>query len=173
MANYGNILVVDDNPNILFALKICLQDCFERVLTLPKPDGILSLLQQESVSIVLLDMNFSLGVNSGREGIMWLQTLHRRHPHLPIVLMTAYADIPLAVKGLKAGAADFVTKPWENEELLRKLKDAIEKSRDVISLEQLEAEHIHRVVDSCQGNISRAAELLGVTRQTIYAKLKK
>ncbi len=173
MANYGNILVVDDNPDILFALKICLQDDFEHVLTLPNPDNILQVLQQEMVSIILLDMNFSLGVNSGQEGMLWLQAIHRRHPHLPIVLMTAYADIPLAVKGLKAGAADFVTKPWENEELLRKLKDAIDKSRDVMSLEQLETEHIRRVVDGCLGNISRAAELLGVTRQTIYAKLKR
>ncbi len=166
-------MVVDDNPDILLALKISLQNGFERVLTLPNPNNILQVLQQETVSAILLDMNFSMGVNSGQEGMLWLQAIHRRHPHLPIVLMTAYGDIPLAVKGLKAGAADFVTKPWENEELLRKLKDAIDKSRDVMSLEQLEMEHIRRVVDGCQGNISRAAELLGVTRQTIYTKLKK
>ncbi len=173
MASYGNILIVDDNPGILTALKICLQGTFEQVFTLSSPEGILKTLQQESVSIVLLDMNFSLGVNSGQEGMVWLQAIRRRHPHLPIVLITAYADVPLAVKGLKAGAADFVTKPWSNDELLRTLKDAIDKSRQVVPLEQLETEHVRKVVDSCNGNISRAADLLGVTRQTIYAKLKK
>ncbi len=173
MANYGKILVVDDNPAILTALKICLQGTFDRVLTLPGPDGILPLLRQEVVSLVLLDMNFAPGVNSGQEGMMWLQAIHRRHPNLPIVLMTAYADVPLAVKGVKEGAADFVIKPWDNDELRRTLKDAIDKSRHVVPLEQLETEHVRRVVDSCGGNISRAAELLGVTRQTIYAKLKR
>ncbi len=173
MTTYGNILVVDDNPGVLTALKICLAGSFERVFTLPKPDGILQLLQQETFSVLLLDMNFSMGVNNGQEGMLWLQAIHRRHPHLPIVLMTAYADVPLAVKGLKAGAADFVTKPWDNDELLRTLKDAIDRSLEVVPLEQLEAEHVRRVVDNCNGNISRAAELLGVTRQTIYAKLKR
>ncbi len=173
MKTYGNILVVDDHPDILTALKICLAGSFERVFTLSKPDGILQMLQQEAVSVLLLDMNFSLGVNNGQEGMLWLQAIHRRHPHLPIVLMTAYADVPLAVKGLKAGAADFVTKPWDNDALLRTLKDAIDRSREVVPLEQLETDHVRRVVDSCGGNISRAAELLGVTRQTIYSKLKR
>ncbi len=173
MKNYGNILVVDDNPSILTALKICLQGSFERVITLSQPDGILPTLQKESISVVLLDMNFSLGVNNGREGMFWLQTIREKHPQLPIVLMTAYADVPLAVKGLKAGAADFVTKPWDNTELLRTLKDAVDKSQQIVPLEQLEAEHVRRVVDSCNGNITRAAELLGVTRQTIYSKLKR
>ncbi len=173
MKSYGNILVVDDNPSILTALKICLQGSFDQVFTLLQPEGILQILQQESINVVLLDMNFSLGVNNGREGMLWLQSIRQKHPQLPIVLMTAYADVPLAVKGLKAGAADFITKPWDNGELLRTLKDAVEKSLQVVPLEQLETEHVRRVVDSCNGNISRAAELLGITRQTIYSKLKR
>ena len=170
---YGTILVIDDNPSILTALKICLGETFERLLTLPRPDTAPTLLQQEQVDIILLDMNFSLGVNSGQEGLMWLRTFRRLHANIPVVLVTAFADIHLAVKGLKSGAADFVTKPWDNDELIRVLKDAIDRNTQVETLESIETKHIQRVVDKCHGNISRAAELLGITRQTLYAKLKR
>lgn len=170
---YGTLLVIDDNPSILTALKICLGNTFERILTLPRPDTAPMLLQQEQVDLILLDMNFSLGVNSGQDGLLWLRTFRRLHANIPVVLITAYADIQLAIKGLKSGAADFITKPWDNDELTRTLKDAIDRSQEVETLESIETTHIHKVVDKCHGNISRAAELLGITRQTLYAKLKR
>ncbi len=173
MKHYGNILVVDDNPIILTALKICLKGTFENIYTLSTPDSIMDVLEKEIVNAMLLDMNFAPGVNDGHEGIAWLQRLREAFPNLPIVLMTAYGDVPLAVKGLKAGAADFVTKPWDNDTLLRTLKDAIDKSQEIVPLEEVEAAHIRRVVESCAGNITRAAELLGVTRQTIYKRMNK
>lgn len=173
MNQYNTILVVDDNTAILTAAKICLAGVFERVITLSAPENILTTLQQERVDVILLDMNFSLGVNSGQEGMMWLKAIHKRHPDTPIVLITAYADVKLAVRALKAGATDFVTKPWDNDELIRTLKDAIDKSQTVLPLEQLEAEHVRMVVDRCHGNMKKAAEMLGITRQTLYAKMKK
>ena len=171
MAQYGTIVVVDDNPAILTALRICLDSTFERVITLASPDSLPATLQQEKASIVLMDMNFTLGMNTGQEGLTWLRTLRHLHPQLPVVLITAYADVQLAVKCLKAGASDFVTKPWDNDELLRTLKDAVDKGQEIQSLDELERNHVKRVVDHCHGNISRAAELLGITRQTLYAKL--
>lgn len=168
-----SLLVVDDNPAILTAVRICLDGVFGKVLALTAPEEILPVLQQERVDAVLLDMNFSLGLNSGQEGLMWLQAIHRRHPDVPIVLMTAYADVKLAVRGLKAGAVDFVIKPWDNDELIRVLKDAVERGREVVPLDKVETEHVRKVVDRCHGNMSRAAELLGITRQTLYAKLKR
>lgn len=173
MAQYGTIVVVDDYPAILTALRICLDSTFERVITLASPDSLPATLQQEKASIVLMDMNFTLGMNSGQEGLTWLRTLRHLHPQLPVVLITAYADVQLAVKCLKAGASDFVTKPWDNDELLRTLKDAVDKGQEIQSLDELERNHVKRVVDHCHGNISRAAELLGITRQTLYAKLHR
>ena len=170
---YGTLLVIDDNPSILTALKICLSNTFERILTLPRPDTAPMLLQQEQVDLILLDMNFSLGVNSGQDGLLWLRTCRRLHAHFAVGLITAFADVQLAIKGLNGGAAYFVTKPWDNDELIRTLKDAIDRSQEVETLESIETTHIHKVVDQCHGNISRAAELLGITRQTLYAKLKR
>ena len=170
---YGTLLVIDDNPSILTALKICLSNTFERILTLPRPDTAPMLLQQEQVDLILLDMNFSLGVNSGQDGLLWLRTFRRLHAHIPVVLITAFADVQLAIKGLKSGAADFVTKPWDNDELIRTLKDAIDNNTEVATLENFENDYIRKVVDKCHGNISRAAEMLGITRQTLYAKLKR
>lgn len=167
---YGTLLVVDDNPAILTALKICLGKVFERIITLSSPDSILVTLGQEHVDVILLDMNFSLGVNSGQDGLLWLSAIHKKHPDIPVVLVTAYADVKLAVRGLKNGAVDFVTKPWDNDEIIRVLKDAVDKTKEVVPLHEVEREHVKKVVDKCHGNMSKAAELLGITRQTLYRK---
>lgn len=169
-AKYGTLLVVDDNPAILTAVKICLGKVFERIITLSSPDSILVTLGQEHVDVILLDMNFSLGVNCGQDGLLWLSAIHKKHPDIPVVLVTAYADVKLAVRGLKNGAVDFVTKPWDNDELIRVLKDAVDKTKEVVPLHEVEREHVKKVVDKCHGNMSKAAELLGITRQTLYRK---
>lgn len=174
MEKYGTLLVVDDNPAILTAVKICLSGVFARVVTLADPEKIIPVLAQETeADAVLLDMNFTLGINSGQDGLFWLRAIHKRHPGFPVVLMTAYADIPLAVKGLKAGAADFVTKPWDNDDLIRVLKDAIDKAKSMEPLEDVTSRYVQRVVEQCRGNMSEAARLLGITRQTLYARLRK
>lgn len=172
MAQYEKIMVVDDNPAILTAVKICLAEVFGNVVTLSTPEGMVAKVGDEQPEAVLLDMNFGPGVNSGQEGLVWLRALRKHHPNVPVVLMTAYADVHLAVRGLKAGAADFVTKPWDNDDLVRTLRDAIEKNKSVVPLDLLEAQHVKRVVDTYKGNISKAAEMLGITRQTLYTKLR-
>ncbi len=173
MQNYGTILVIDDNEAVLTALKYCLAGTFERVLTQSSPQNILTVLQQEVVDLVLLDMNFTLGVNNGQDGLVWLRAIRKHHPDIPVVLITAYGEVSLAVRGLKSGAADFITKPWENDDLIRKLKDVIDAKKDVATLDEVEAEHIRRVIDRCHGNMKMAAEQLGITRQTLYNKTKK
>ena len=172
MKQYGTILVVDDNAAILTAMKYLLDNTFEQVLTTNTPDDILRLMAQQSIDIVVLDMNFSLGVNNGQEGLFWLRTIRKQHPQTPVVLLTAYADVNLAVKGLKNGAADFITKPWDNDELLHKLKDVLDTKGEIVSLDEVEKEHIRRTIDHCHGNLTQAAELLGITRQTLYNKMR-
>ena len=169
-SKYGTIIVVDDNPAILTAVKISLAKVFERIITLSSPESLLVTLHQEHADVILLDMNFSLGVNSGQDGLLWLSAIQKKHPDIPVVLVTAYADVKLAVRGLKNGAADFVTKPWDNDELIRVLKDAVDKTKEVAPLHEVEKEHVKKVVDKCNGNMSKAAEMLGITRQTLYRK---
>lgn len=171
--NYGTILIVDDNAAVLTALRFCLEGTFERVITTEQPDSVLKTMAQEEIDLVLLDMNFTLGVNSGQEGLFWLRTIRKHHPQVPVVLLTAYADVSLAVRGLKNGAADFIVKPWDNGELVRKLKDVLDQSAELVTLDEMEAGHIRRAIDHCHGNLSKAAEMLGITRQTLYNKMKR
>lgn len=169
---YNTLLIVDDNTAVLTALKICLAGMFQRIITLATPESLLSTMKQQSIDAVLLDMNFSTGVNSGQDGLLWLRTITKHYPNTPVILITAYADVKLAVRGLKSGAADFVTKPWDNDELKRTIHDAITSNITVESLGEVESKHVKKVVDKCHGNMSKAAELLGITRQTLYNKVK-
>lgn len=124
MTKQGTILVVDDNKGILAAVQLLLGTCFEQVITLSNPNQILNILRENPVDLVLLDMNFSAGINNGNEGLFWLSEIHKADASIPVVLFTAYADIDLAVRGIKEGAFDFVVKPWDNAKLLETLRNA-------------------------------------------------
>ena len=124
MTKQGTILVVDDNKGILAAVQLLLGTCFEQVITLSNPNQILNTLRENPVDLVLLDMNFSAGINNGNEGLFWLSEIHKADASIPVVLFTAYADIDLAVRGIKEGAFDFVVKPWDNTKLLETLRNA-------------------------------------------------
>ncbi len=118
MKNKGNVLIVDDNTDLLTAIRLLLKRHYTMVQTLNDPTQLSSLLQQTDFDVVLLDMNFSKDAISGKEGLYWLETLLDINPNLIIVIMTAYADIKLAVTAIKLGASDFIAKPCQNEELL-------------------------------------------------------
>ncbi len=129
MARQGIVLVIDDNRNILVSLKYLLGDYFVKVITVDNPELLPSLLRQEAVDVALLDMNFSPGLNNGNEGLYWLREVKRLKPQLKVVLFTAYADISLAVAGMKEGAFDFVVKPWDNAKLVQTLLDAYDVAK--------------------------------------------
>jgi DNA-binding NtrC family response regulator len=138
-----NILVVDDNKSILSTLEILLTPEFQTVTTLSNPNLILSELRKRDYNLVILDMNFSSGVNTGNEGIYWLGRIKETNPDVSVVMITAYGDIDIAVKALKAGAADFVLKPWDNEKLLATLKLALQlnlSKKEVKQLKERETE---------------------------------
>lgn len=121
MKKLKTIVVVDDNKNVLSAVRLLLKNTFDRVLTLPSPVTLPSVLRMENPDVVLLDMNFGSGLNTGNEGLFWLHEIKKNNPVLPVVLFTAYADIDLAVRGIKEGATDFVVKPWDNARLVETL----------------------------------------------------
>ena len=153
---YGTLLAVDDNPAILTALRYCLSSTFENILTLTTPNDILMTMASEEIAMVILDMNFTSGVNSGQEGLFWLSMIRKHHPDIPVVLLTAYGDIQLAVKGL-----------------VGKLTELMEQKNEMVTLDKVEAEHIRLAIDRSKGNLSIAAKLLGISRQTLYNKMKK
>jgi len=122
--NKGKILVVDDNSGIRAALKLLLPMHFAEVELIPSPKELVSRLADFRPDVVLLDMNFHTDINTGNEGLFWLSEIKKRRPDIEVVLFTAYADIQLAVEGMKRGAFDFIVKPWENEKLVETLKAA-------------------------------------------------
>ena len=124
MVKQGTLLVIDDNRGILTSLRYLMSDYFAKVLATSMPGTVPSLLKQEDVNVVLLDMNFSPGINNGNEGLFWLREIKKLKPDVAVVLFTAYADIALAVAGIKEGAYDFVEKPWDNAKLVKTLLDA-------------------------------------------------
>jgi DNA-binding NtrC family response regulator len=133
----SSILIVDDNKSILSALDILLSPVFETVTLLSGTNQILSELRRKEYNLVILDMNFKAGVNTGNEGLFWLGKIKETYPEVSVVMITAYGDIDLAVKALKAGASDFVLKPWDNDKLLATLKLAIELTNSKIEVKQL------------------------------------
>ena len=127
----NTIIIVDDNRNVLAAAGLLLERVFRQVVALPSPNTLLRQIDQCRPDVILLDMNFSAGLNTGNEGLFWLREIKAHHPDLPVVLFTAYADIELAVAGMKEGAADFVVKPWDNERLIAALTRACKSEKEI------------------------------------------
>lgn len=120
----GTLIVVDDNQNILSAVKLLMAKHVECVVTSTSPNALPELLRKHHPQVVLLDMNFHAAINTGNEGLYWLREIKRLSPQTAVVLFTAYADVALAVEGMRLGAADFVVKPYENDVLARILLNA-------------------------------------------------
>ena len=120
----GTLLIVDDNKSVISALEMMLQYEVEKVISISSPKRIHEVLEQNEIDIVLLDMNFQAGVNSGNEGLFWLKEILKHDSNLSIVMITAYGDVELAVKALREGAFDFILKPWDNDKLLATINAA-------------------------------------------------
>jgi DNA-binding NtrC family response regulator len=136
MMKEGKLLIADDNKGLLNALQMLLYPTFMEIVAISNPNILLSVMAKTSFDVVLLDMNFQAGVNTGNEGLFWLREIRKHHPNTEVVMITAYGDVDLAVKALKEGACDFVLKPWDNEKLIATLKAAyrLRKSSNEISL---------------------------------------
>jgi len=167
----GSILIVDDNKSILSTLEILLSPVFQTVTTLSNPNQILSELSQKDYNLVILDMNFQSGVNTGNEGIYWLERIMESNPEVSVVMITAYGDIDIAVKALKAGASDFILKPWDNEKLLATLKLTVQlnlSKREVKQLKERETElkkEINRDKKYIVGSSLQLIKVLNIVRK--------
>ena len=154
----AKILVIDDNKSVLSALEILLQFEYVTVKTISNPNQISSFPDLTDFDIVLLDMNFSAGVNTGNEGLFWLREIRKKAPQISVIMMTAYGAIDLAVKALKEGAIDFILKPWNNDKLLATVKSAYElkkSQKEVYQLKQKEhnlKQHINQNKNYIIGN---------------------
>lgn len=151
----GKILIVDDNEDLLKAARMFLKRHFEKVDLETNPEAIPELLRTEDYDIILLDMNFTKDVSSGSEGYYWLEKILSQDPTAVVVLITAYGDIQMAVKAIKAGATDFVLKPWENEKLLGTLFSALRlrQSRDEVENLRTKNEAINLALNQRYGDI--------------------
>lgn len=124
----STILIVDDNKSVLTSLELLLENEFDEIITANNPQQIESLLLTSPIDLVILDMNFKTGVNNGNEGLFWLKRMHEFNSYLPVIMLTAYGDIELAVKAMKLGASDFILKPWDNNKLIEVIQNTLKES---------------------------------------------
>src|SRR6195952_2599548 len=160
----ASILIIDDDPDVLTAVRLLLKTEVKEVLTEKNPENLRSILLKQPFDLILLDMNFNSSINTGNEGIFWLNKIKEFKSNASVVMITAYGDIDLAVRSLKEGAADFVVKPWHNEKLMGIIEDALRKKGAGKKAEDAFAN------DSIIGK-----ELLGVSEpmQDIFYKTEK
>lgn len=125
----ASILVIDDQEDILFASKMVLKKHFETIFTLDNPRKAIQLLSENRIDVVLIDMNYRIGFEDGREGIYLLKEIKTFSPQTVVILMTAFGKVETAVEGLKSGAFDYILKPWDNDKLVAVVKNAVAESR--------------------------------------------
>src|SRR5687768_14784105 len=130
----ASILVVDDDKDVLTAVRLLLKTEAKDVVTEKNPENLRWHLSKDNFDVILLDMNFTGSINTGNEGLFWLNEVKKTKSEAAVIMITAYGDIDLAVRSLKEGAADFVVKPWHNEKLIVTIKDALRRKGSKISL---------------------------------------
>jgi len=123
----ASILIIDDDPDVLTAVRLLLKTEVKDVVTEKTPENIRWHLSRDDFDIILLDMNFTSSINTGNEGLFWLKEIRKMRPDASVIMITAYGDIDLAVRSLKEGAADFVVKPWHNEKLMSTIKEILKR----------------------------------------------
>lgn len=125
----SHILIIDDDPDILFAARVFLKRYFTQVTVLSKAKEVLQVLHENEIDVILMDMNYRKGIQDGKEGMYWFEMIKEYAPATVVILMTAYSDVSIAVESIKKGAFDFVPKPWDNDQLLERIQAAVKRSR--------------------------------------------
>jgi DNA-binding NtrC family response regulator len=176
METLTSILVIDDDPDVVQAAELALDGVVGRVDVAATPGEIAARLEAGTYDCALLDMNFSPGSRGGQEGIAALAEIKATDPTLGVVLVTAYGAVSLAVEGMKAGAADFLLKPWKNDVLVTAVRRAAEASgaaRQTVPLDALERAAIAVALERHGGNVAKVARALGLSRPTLYRRMER
>ena len=173
MTAHATILVVDDDPDVLTAARLLLQQHFARVVTTDDPERIDSLMAEEPIDVFLLDMNFAIGRNTGAEGLKWLEHILGVDPDAVVVLMTAFGDLNTAVTAMRQGAADFVLKPWQNDKLIATLSVAakLRQTRATVHALSQPAPATDMVAESAvMRNVLKIVERVAKTDATVLVR---
>lgn len=167
----GKLLIVDDHKQVLKALIQLLEPEFESITGISNPNHIIACINKEEYDVILLDMNFSAGINTGNEGIFWLNRILKSDPIAIVVMMTAYADVNLAVKAIREGATDFVVKPWDNNKLITTLQAAVKLRQSKVENKMLR----NRQKQINKGAIKLYVPLIGKSKamENVMQVLKK
>lgn len=182
----ATILLLDDDPDVGLAAQLLLQRRVAPVHCLRRPAELLAAIEQRRPGLLLLDLNFGAGRTDGAQGLRLLEEVQSRPQPPVVVVMTAFADIELAVQALRRGAHDFVTKPWDNVKLVATCREALQRAQPtpaqdepptpaepVRSLAAQERAAVLAAMSEAQGNLSAAARLLGLSRAALYRRLDK
>ena len=169
--NKGKILIVDDNEELLIAFRFFLSKHFAQIDTIKNPNLIHEYIRKETYDIVLLDMNFSAGVNTGNEGIYWMKQILEKDPNASVVLITAYGDVELAVNAMKEGAADFIQKSWDEKKILSTILSAYNLRLSKLKIKTLEQKqkHLSEKIDSKYSHVIGES----ISMKTIFKMVEK
>lgn len=172
------ILIIDDDQSIRLSIGLMLRQAgfgYEAVATEAEA---LQMARRQDLELVILDMNLSLST-TGRQGIEILRKIRILAPDVPVIMLSAWATVPLAVEGMGFGAVDFVSKPWSNRDFMAKIRKALDDAAAkadedrIDTLDNIEKQAIIKALRQSDNNLSIAAQMLGITRQSLYRRMEK
>lgn len=172
------ILIVDDDQAIRLSIGLMLRQAGFEYEAVSDEDSAMSAVRRDDLELVILDMNLTC-TTTGRQGIDMLRKIRILAPRAPVILLSAWGTVPLAVEGMGYGAVDFVTKPWANRDFMAKIRKALAAAEKaamadtVDTLDNTERQAIAKALRQSDGNLSEAAQLLGITRQSLYRRMEK
>lgn len=170
------ILIVDDDHAIRLSLGLLLKQKGFVYEAVSNSAQALEKVRSGNIELVILDMNLTL-TTTGRDGIELLRKIKVLAPELPVILISGWGTIPLAVEGMRYGAIDFISKPWSNKDFLDRIKRALDDtaSGETVppTLDDIERDTIEQALRHCDGNVTKTADLLGISRQALYRRIEK
>ncbi len=172
------ILIVDDDQAIRLSIGLMLRQAGFEYMAVATEAEALEAARRDDLQLIILDMNLRL-TTDGRQGVEMLRKIRILAPQTPVIMLSAWATVPLAVEGMSHGAVDFVTKPWSNRDFMARIRKTLGEAEKKhladtpVTLDITERETIEKALRQTDGSIAGAAQLLGITRQSLYRRMEK